>query len=230
MAGRITSIEVQKRNPRRANIFVDGEFVCGLQLIQAAKLSKGQHLEDQDIEALRAADDRERAYELALNFLSYRPRSAAEVRRRLRHKGFADSAVQSAIERLCRAKLLDDRAFATYWIHNREQFKPRGVYALRRELGQKGVDRQIIDDLLQEIDEEDGAYRVGLQLVERWSRSKNAQTMDQATKRRKLTDHLGRRGFGYAIARQVWDRIQSEQAVVGSDGHEEENTVWDQEP
>ena len=230
MAGKVTSIEVQKRNPRRASLYVDGEFVCGLQLIHAAKLSKGQYLDDRDIEALQATDGKERAYERALNFLSYRPRSIAEVARRLSDKGFADSAVQAAIERLCRAKLLDDRAFASYWIHNREQFRPRGSYALRRELGQKGVDGQIIDDLLQEIDETESAYRVGLQLVDRWSRSKNAQSMDQATMRRKLIEHLRRRGFGYAIAREVWDRIQAERVAVRSDVDEEENTAWDQEP
>ena len=44
MAGRITAIRVQKHNDKRANVFIDDEFAFGLDLIEAAKLSKGQYL------------------------------------------------------------------------------------------------------------------------------------------------------------------------------------------
>jgi len=83
MAGRITAIRVQKRNRKRANVFIEGDFAFGLAMIEAAKLSKGQYLSDEEIASLRLADEKERAYELALGFLSYRPRSQAEVARRL---------------------------------------------------------------------------------------------------------------------------------------------------
>ena len=87
--------------------------------------------------------------------------------RRLQQKGVSEEAVEAVIQRLCRAKLLDDEAFARYWISNREQFKPRGEYALRYELRQKGVAGSIIDALLQGADETESAYREAISLAGR---------------------------------------------------------------
>ena len=128
MAGRITSLSVQVHNPDRANVYLDGEFAFGLAMIEAAKLSTGQFLTDADIEALKQFDEGERAHESALNLLSYRPRSEQEVRRRLGRKGFSEPAIEQAVQRLLRARLLDDEAFARYWISNREQFRPSAIF------------------------------------------------------------------------------------------------------
>ncbi len=205
MAGQITAIEVQKRDRRRVNVFVEGKFALGLALELAVGLSKGQYLSDVEIADLRAADERVRAYEQALDFLAPRPRSKREVADRLRRKGFSAAAVDETIERLSRAGLLDDRAFARYWIENRERFRPRGRRALRYELGQKGVPDQVIDELLSEVDETESAYRAALQRIRRW------RSLDPVTRRRKLSDYLRRRGFDYEVIREVWGRLQAEE-------------------
>lgn len=204
MAGRITAIQVQKKNPQRANVFVEGEFAFGLALIEAAKLKPGTYLDDAEIQRLLQSDEQERAYEQTLGFLSYRPRSRAEVSRYLRDKGLSELATEAAMERLERAGLLDDEAFARYWISNREQFKPRGERALRYELRQKGIDDRIIDELLQDRDEMESAYRAAVQRIERWRR------LDPAERRRKLSGYLQRRGFGYEAIRDVWERLENE--------------------
>jgi regulatory protein len=224
MAGQITAIEVQKRNPKRANVFVDGKFAFGLAMIEALKLSKGQILSQDDIERLLQRDQEERAYEGALNFLSYRPRSRAEVARRLREKGFTDAVTEAVTERLCRSKLLDDVAFAQYWIGNRERFKPRGRYALRHELQQKGVESSIIDALIETVDEVEGAYRAASQRLARWKR------LPSEVRRRKMGDYLRRRGFGYATIEQVWERLIAEHQIDQDDiDNGEDTTAWDGE-
>jgi regulatory protein len=222
MVGRITAIRVQKRNPERANVFIDGEFAFGLELIEAAKLSQGQCLDDAEIAALRSIDEVGRAYESALQFLSYRPRSRSEVVRRLTKRGFCEPAIEKAVERLTRSELLDDRAFAEYWIGNRERFKPRGRYALRHELRQKGVPGEIVDALLEEVDETEGAYRAALQRFDRWKR------LDSGAAYRKMSAYLQRRGFGYAVIQQVWERILAEEVATEIDSEESEDAiVWD---
>jgi len=228
MAGQITAIHVQKRNSNRANVYIDGEFAFGVQMIHAARLHTGQYLSDEDIAALRQEDEAERAYEHALTFLSYRPRSQAEVARRLRKKGYADSTITLAIDRLCRASLLDDKAFAEYWIQNREQFRPRGSRALRYELRQKGVDPGIIDASLSQVDEAESAYRVAAERIDRWQRARNTPDLDARTLRRKLTAYLARRGFGYAVIREVWDRLVTERLADIWEQEREEETAWDQ--
>jgi regulatory protein len=204
MAGRITAIQVQKKNPQRANVFIEGDFAFGLALIEAAKLKPGTYLDDADIQRLLQSDEQERAYEQTLHFLSYRPRSRSEVSRYLRDKDLSEQATEAAMERLERAGLLDDEAFARYWISNREQFRPRGERALRYELRQKGVDDRVIDDLLQDTDEMESAYRAAVQRIERWKR------LDPAERRQKLSGYLQRRGFGYEAIRDVWERLEKE--------------------
>ena len=223
MAGQITAIEVQKRNPRRASIYIDGEFALGLPLVEAAKLTKGQHISDQEIDALQAVDEAERAHEYALRFLSYRPRSKAEVKRRLVRKGYSESIASGEMQRLVGTGLLDDEAFAEFWISNREQFRPRGQYALRQELRQKGIDDRIIDAMLVEIDDTENAYRAAKRKFSSWLQ------LEPDMARRKLSGYLRRRGFGYEAVQEVWERMRSEGMEDRLVPEESEDTPeWDQ--
>jgi regulatory protein len=225
LAGRITAILAQERDPQRANVFVDGQFAFGLQMIEAARLSKGQFLRDEDIAHLLDVDQQERAHEQALHFLSYRPRSQAEVTRHLQRHGFSEPAIQAVSERLSQAGLLDDEAFARYWVSNRDQFRPRGQSALRHELRQKGVADGIVDALLADSDESEKAYRAALERLARWRRAYNAFQAGAATLRRKLTDHLLRRGFGYQVIQQTWERLRAEGLLDNVEG--EDTKPWE---
>ncbi len=207
MAGTITALVVQKRNKNRVNVYLDGEFAFGLAMIEALKLRKGQALGDDEIARLRALDEVEVAHEHALRFLSYRPRSAEEVRRALSgsQRQVSSVAVETVIERLERAGLIDDRAFARFWIENREQFAPRSARALRYELRQKGVPDDVIRAALEDVDEEEAAYRAGQSKARRYVRA------DEQTFRSKLGGYLTRRGFSYDTVRQALDRLWTEE-------------------
>jgi regulatory protein len=205
MAGTITALVVQKRNKQRVNVYLDGEFAFGLAMIEAMKLSKGQQLSDEDIARLEALDEVEVAKEKALDYLSYRPRSVEEVQRSLLDKDFSPYAVEIVIDKLLEAGLLDDEAFARYWVENRERFKPRSRRALRYELRRKGLSDAAIDPALEDVDEYDAAYRAAESRVRRY---RNA---DEATFRKKMGGYLQRRGFSYSITRDVLDTLWQEQ-------------------
>lgn len=206
MAGTITALVVQKRNKERVNVYLDGEFAFGLALAEAIKLKKGQTLSDEDIARLKALDEVEVVHERALNLLSYRPRSAEEVRRKLRDskQDFSDTAIETVIERLERAGLLDDEAFARYWVDNRERFNPRSARALRHELRQKGVSDQVADKVLADLDEQDAAYRAAQAKVRRYAHA------DEDEFRKRMGGYLSRRGFAYGVVRDVLDRLWDE--------------------
>jgi regulatory protein len=193
MTGTITELRFQKRNADRVNVYLDGQFAFGLAAIEAAHLKVGQELDDADIARLQKQDEIERAYERALNFLSYRPRSEAEVQRNLREKNVAGEVIETVVERLARAGLLNDREFARYWVENRLQFKPRGARALRQELWEKGVPDPVVTETLEEFDEEDAAREVAEAGARRMAH------LDPADFRRKLSAYMTRRGFSYAV-------------------------------
>jgi regulatory protein len=217
MAGTITALKVQKRNPRRVNVYLDGHYAFGLAAIEAARLRRGQVLSDEDIEGLKERDSFEKAHDRALRFLSYRPRSEAEVRRYLQGKAVSPTVEEEVIERLTRAKLLDDLAFARYWVENRESFRPRGLRMLRYELRQKGLSDETIAQALMDLDEEEGAYRAALR------RGRKLTHLDQISFRKKLGAHLLRRGFPYEVVNPAVERTWQELKAEGENIDESED-------
>ena len=187
------------------NVYLDDEFAFGLAAFTAVSLRIGQHLTEADIDKLKIADSQETAKQAAIRFIEQRPRSAAEVRRRLRQKGFDEAAIAHAIERLQAVELLDDLAFARYWVDQRETFKPRSQMALRQELQQKGVSRDIIDEAIVPVDDMASARRLAEKQAPRW------RNLEEEAFRAKMAGYLQRRGFPYDIIKQVtaetWETI-----------------------
>lgn len=204
MAGTITRLEVQKKNKERVNVYLDDQFALGVSLRLAATLRKGQALSDAEIAALREQDGVEKAYERVLNYLSYRARSESEIRHYLRRKDMADDVIEDILARLRRVGLVDDAAFAQMWVRNRQATSPRGSRALRQELWQKGVARAVVDEALTNLDEEGEALQIAR------TRAMRLAGLEAQEFRKKLTDFLLRRGYGYAIARQVVAQVWAE--------------------
>jgi len=208
MAGTITKLAFQKRNRERVNLHLDGRYAFGVPAIEAAKLKPGQFLSDAEIARLRQLDARQRAYERVLRLLSHRPRSEAEVRRYLMGKDTPPDVIEEVLQRLRRQGYLDDEAFVQFWVENRERFNPRGPWALRQELRQKGVAQSLIDAALTDLDSQDSAYRAASRRLRRW------QGLEYADFSRKAMSYLARRGFDYAIIKEVLPRLWAEIAAV----------------
>lgn len=201
MAGQITDLKVQKRNSRRVNVYLDGGYVFSLGLVHAATLNKGDELSDEEIEELQLRDSVETAYDRTLGYLAYRPRSSAEVRRYLMRKGVGPEVADSVLARLRAAGLVDDSAFAQYWVENRESFRPRGRRLLRQELRQKGVSDRLIDEVLSEVEEGRSAYKAAVPRAHRYSQ------LDDETFRDKMYGYLRRRGFDYDVIQETMSRL-----------------------
>ncbi|KKS79959.1 MAG: Regulatory protein RecX [Candidatus Beckwithbacteria bacterium GW2011_GWA2_43_10] len=90
----------------------------------------------------------------ALRLLSYRPRSIREIKRRLIRTNADTKTINRVIADLIDQNMLNDQEFAKWWVDQRVKFRPRGNYALTRELAQKGIDREIIDSVLLSFDAE----------------------------------------------------------------------------
>jgi regulatory protein len=202
--GRITALKLQVHNAERVSVFLDGEYAFGLHVDLAARLHRDQELDAEAIAALQRQDATETAYSRALNYLTYRPRSEFEVAQYLKDKGVDEQAVADVLDRLRRAGLVDDRAFARFWVNAREATRPKGAWGLRAELRQKRIADQAIDDAVSELDEGASA----LSAAER--KAVHLAHLDEATFRTRLLAFLQRRGFGYDVARQTVDRLWDE--------------------
>jgi regulatory protein len=95
-----------------------------------------------------AIDDPETVLNAAARFLEVRPRSVDEVRRHLNMAGYRDDLVEAAVARLLELGMLDDRTFGQTWVESRDRARPRGESAIRQELARKGLDRELIGEIL----------------------------------------------------------------------------------
>ena len=231
MPGKITAIRTQERRKDRVSVFLDDEYAFSLQSILAVGLRRGQELTEEDIRKLQQQDATETTYESALHYLSFRPRSEQEMRRYLLKRGAGDETIEQVLSRLRRAGLINDSEFVRFWVENREMHRPRGAWALRAELRQKGVGEEEIALALGDLDEEASALNAARQAANRLAH------LGEELFRRRLLGYLQRRGFGYEVSRRAADHLWAEIAAqeeaepcrrVLPDGHKERNPKeWD---
>ncbi len=210
---KITALEPQVTNPERINVFVDGRFLLGVNasVVFQLGLEPEQELGPVQLEELQSEAGLQQAVDRAYNYLSYRPRSREEVRRYLRRKETPPETIEAALARLDRLDLINDHTFASFWVESREQFSPRGARALKNELRMKGVEREVVEEMIDDEKDEERALRGGrkkaLPLV-------RIPGMDFATFRARLGSFLQRRGFGYEVStrtiRALWKELREE--------------------
>jgi regulatory protein len=204
---KITALRLGKGPRKRANIFLDSKFAFSLEAKVAAKegLQVEMELSPEQIEALAGSDSFQRCFNAAVQYLSYRPRSEVEIRKRLHQRGFDGGNVETVITRLREQGLVDDIAFAQFWKDNRESFSPRSKWLTRLELRGKGVANDIIDQTVGTIDDDDSAYRAVR------SKAHGLADSDYQSFRRRLGEYLKRRGFSYGVINNAVERMWQEQ-------------------
>ena len=196
----ITKIKPQK-NKKRVNVYLDGKFGFGLDLENFLKLGlkAEQELRDKEIEEIIKKANFQKTLDKLLRFTALRPRSEKEINDWLKKHKVHKSLHQELFNRLKRLKLQDDREFAKWWVGQRLQFKYKSKKELVYELRTKGLDKNIIEDVLSEveIDEE----KIARQLLEkkkyRWEK------LGKFEKKKKMGEFLGRKGFGWSVIDKV---------------------------
>lgn len=150
-----------------------------------------------------------RALDAGLNFLSYRQRTREEVRRKLSERGFSIDVVEATLERLQSVGLIDDAAFVGAYVRDRIAHRPMGVRRMVQDLYRKGVPRDVALPLIEEVMEEEGTdeRELAIRIVRRKRRTLSNRAGDPDLLRRRVREHLLRRGFGRRLASEVVDEL-----------------------
>lgn len=196
----ITAIKPQK-NKKRVNVYLDGKFGFGIDLENLMKLALKveQELTEKEIEEIVRKAEFQKTYDKLVRFATLRPRSEKEVNLWLRKHKVHKSLHKELFNKLKRLELLDDKKFAQWWIEQRTTFRPRGKRALFAELRQKGIDRDLIKEILDEveIDEE----KIARQLLEK--KRYKWEKLPKFEAKKKMSEFLARKGFGWEIIKQA---------------------------
>ncbi len=202
---RITAASPEQHNPERLAIFVDGQFVVGCHALVFAQfgLRVDDEITPETLAALRDADSTQVLVDRAVRLLATRPRSRQELALALRrgtkaHPAPDPALIQQALSQLTDQGLIDDQAFAEYWVEQRDRFRPKGAQALRAELRGRGIGREEIEATIAPDRDAERAIEAGRRLAERLGAS---AAQDARAFRERLGAFLQRRGFSYATAR-----------------------------
>jgi regulatory protein len=210
MDGQITALKSGKKpGVRRSNVYLDGRFAFSLdnEVIAREKLKVGSKLSSEEIQKISCADRSQLCLNSAYQFLSYRPRSEAETRERLERKGYNSQEIENAFNQLKRMNLLNDTLFAEFWKENRNSFKPKSQRMVSLELRRKGVESEIVREVVGNIDDAENAYRVAV------ARARTLEKSDFQVFRQKLGGYLQRRGFNYGVINTAVKRVWQEQTL-----------------
>lgn len=205
--GRITKIEPQKRHSHRRSVFLDGEFAFGLdeEVVHRVGLQEGEELTPERIDEILLGEEK-RAKDYAFRLLSLRARSCAEIRDRLKGRGYDTRVAEEVIADLQRVGLLNDGEFAREWVRDRLHNRPKGKWVLQQELQRKGIAPELIEQVIEkafrEVDEVELATELLRQRIERY------RSLDRIKARRRMTDFLARRGFSWEVIKAAVENVE----------------------
>jgi len=147
-------------------------------------------------------DKKEKYLQKVLRFISIRPRSQKEIQDYLKRKITRNLKLRDLVYKsLEELNLVDDRTFVSWWLDQRNYFKPKGKRVLIKELRQKGIDKELIEELLADLDE--------LPLARR-AISKKIETFKKLTYlefKQKVSTFLAYRGFSWSTINKILDEM-----------------------
>lgn len=136
----------------KIHVLVDGEYYFTVDRNYFALMGIYQDMEA-DSEALARLGEeaeRRRAYNCAVGYLSRRDHSVKELLMKLRQKGYKESA-EYAVEKLQSEGYADDERFARAYVRELINIKKYGRRRVEQELYRKGIDRETISLVLDEV-------------------------------------------------------------------------------
>ncbi len=158
-------------------------------------------------------DEFEKYLNKAFHFLSFRPRSEKEVRDNLLKKKAPAEIIERVINSLNEHKFLNDEDFARLFIEQRLRFRPKGLRIIKLELRQKGINQEIIDQTISNLQKDDGEVpNSDMDSAKKLVEKKMPRYKDLTKQEiyNKLGSYLARRGFDWDIIKKAIDSYEEE--------------------
>ncbi len=152
----ITKIEPQKKHKNRSSVFLDGVFAFGMADFDVHRLhlKEGQELSESDIETIQNEVLAQDAKQYALRLLDRQTYTEKALRRKMSERGYDESAICKTVEFLKEYGYIDDKAFARQYISAALSSKKSGLKKIQFDLKEKGISREIVDEITAEFDTE----------------------------------------------------------------------------
>ena len=142
---------------------------------------------------------------LALYHLSFKVRTEKEVIDYLVKHEIDEKTIPQVIQALKEDNWINDRQYAYAIINSNQLSGDKGSYMLIQKISQKGVDRSIIQEVLQEFDLAEVALRTAEKLLKKYQGKLPARALQE-----KIIQNLTNKGFSYSDAKSAFDNLDSQ--------------------
>ncbi|HBD62941.1 MAG TPA: hypothetical protein DC038_00750 [Clostridiales bacterium] len=203
---KITKIEYQKNNKNRVSIYLDDNYAFGIDLNIMIKysLKKNMELDDDFVEKILKSEEEINVYNHALSILARSVKSEKQLREKLKEKGFDQQFTENAVAKLKSQRYLDDERFCELLISSKINSSRQGKRRIKEALYEKGVHRDIIEEKMSKMSDEDELERARLLGAKKLSTLKEE---DIRKKRIKLSSYLVNKGFEYSTIKKVVSQL-----------------------
>ena len=205
----ITEIKKNKNAPG-FSIIADGEFLFSLdgETILKEGIKKGMEISESEADALKFKSDYFKAKEKALRLLDRRAHSKAEIIRKVSENYPKEVAVKVA-ERLEEIGLINDESFARIYFKELSEVKKFGINRIKTELYKRGIAKEIIEVLSEELSDNEPYKKVLLEIKRR------PFDFSSEKEKRRVFNKFLRNGYSY-------DDIKTAFALLDEDFPDEE--------
>nr|WP_106781138.1 recombination regulator RecX [Lysinibacillus timonensis] len=202
----ITKISRQKNNAERYNIYINDQYAFAVDESTLIKfgLTKGKVLEQFEIDEITYEDEIAKAFNRALNFLSFQMRSEFEVKKKLLDVGFGEAVILEAIRKLAKLGFLNDETYSKALLETKKKTAKKGPRAIKQDLIKKGIDTKTQEKVLSTFTYEE-QIQIARDLAEKTVRANSKKTPAQV--KQKMQDVLMRKGYSFEIINDIIDQI-----------------------
>jgi len=143
-------------------------------------------------------EDPDYSFNRAVRYLSLRARSKKEIEEYLLKKNFEPKTISQTIKKLLELKFLNDEEFGKQWIESRQKYKGKSKYVLKNELQTKGLNKELIEKLLQTAEDD---IETAKDFFER--KKDKIKHLSKEDFEKKIIGMLQRKGFRWDVVKKV---------------------------
>ena len=205
---KITDMQIQKSNKARANLYIDGQFAFGVEMLTVMKLGLkiGQEVTEEKLQDAIFDSEKTVAFEKAMDYLSRSMKTRKQITDYLYKKGYTPQVVHYVVDKLVDYKYVDDSSYARLYVEQNSRTK--GNRRLQQELQQKGIDRAQAEEYanLPKDVQQDSAEALAV----KYMRNKPADLKTL----QKLQRYLLSRGYDYDTVNAIIRAYKSDTADI----------------
>ena len=204
--GKITKIEVQKRNKERVNVYIDNVYTFSAysELIYKENLKVNSEVDEEKLLRIAQKENVSMCKETALRIIERSYKTEKEMQNKLIEKGYDSESVGIAINFLKEYNFINDNNYVKMYIKDR--ISTQGKQKIKYSLIRKGISDDIIEEFLEDIESED-EKSAAIELAKKKYKSISRTETDRFKLWNKLCRYLVGRGYDYSVSKEVVNEV-----------------------